>query len=258
MGTNEVTNMAVLTQGTQVYLLVANEAFPGEKRIVEIECATTFQPGEDTADKIETTCLKAKSKSFLDGLTTPGDGSFTINADPRMSSHLLLKKLADGATADKKEPVMWAVGWSDGVDIAPMLNGNNTGWTLPNTRTWIEFKASVSAFPFDFTGNAVVATNCTINRSGDTAWYAKGGATPALPASYDVEVTDPLAFILRIGSVATSAIDATAAAADVKSAIESAVPAVTATVTGAAGSYVVAMVGATGELSALGATVTPQ
>lgn len=249
--------MAVLTQGTQVYLLVSSETFPGEKRIVEIECATTFQPGEDTADKIETTCLKAKSKSFLDGLTTPGDGSFTINADPRLPSHLLLKKLADGATADKKEPIMWAVGWSDGTD-APVLNGNNTGWTLPNTRTWIEFKASVSAFPFDFTGNAVVATNCTINRSGETAWYAKGGTTPVLPTSYDVEVTDPLAFILRIGNVATAAIDATAVAADVKSAIATAVPAVTATVTGSAGTYTVALVGATGELSALGATVTPQ
>lgn len=249
--------MAVLTQGTQVYLLVSSETFPGEKRIVEIECVTGFQVGEDTADKIEITCLKAKSKSFLDGLTTPGDGSFTINADSRIPSHLLLKDLADGATADKKEPIMWAIGWSNGTD-APVLNGNNTGWTLPTTRDWIEFKASVSVFPYDFSGNSVVATNCTINRSGDTTWYKKGGTTPVLPASYDVEVTDPLAFILRIGNVATAAIDATASAADVKSAIETAVPAVTATVTGSVGSYVVALVGATGELSALGASVTPQ
>lgn len=248
--------MAVLTQGTQIYLLVESETLPGEKRIVEIECATTFQPGEDTADKIDTTCLKAKTKSFLDGLTTPGDGSFTINADPRMPSHLLLKKLADGATADKKEPIMWAVGWSDGTD-APALNGNNTGWTLPTTRTWIEFKASVSAFPFDFTGNAVVATNCTINRSGDTAWYAKGGAAPALATDYTVTVTDALAFVLRIGAVATAAIAADADADDVKAALELAVPAVTATVTGAAGSYAVALDGATGALTALGATVTP-
>lgn len=247
--------MAVLTQGTQVYLLVANEDIPGEKRIVEVECATTFQPGEDTADKIDVTCLKAKSRSFLDGLTTPGDGSFTINADARYASHLLLKKLADGKTADKKEPIMWAVGWSDG-EAEPTLNGSNTGWVLPTTRTWITFMASVSAFPFDFTGNAVVATNCTINRSGDTEWTPKAGTAPVLPTDYTVTVTDALAFVLRIGATATASIAFDATAAAVKAAIELAVPAVTATVTGSdGGPYSVSLAGATGALTAMGATV---
>ena len=247
--------MAVLSQGTQIYMLVNSESDPLEKRIVRIECATTFQPGEDSTDQIDTTCLEAEARSFLDGLRTAGQGSIGLNADPRNASHILLDKLAKGRTSDKKDAFKWAVGWSDGKNIPPTLNGNKDGWVLPTTRTWIEFEATVSTFPFDFQGNTVVASNVTISRSGDSSWTPKVGGAATLPANYTVTVTDPLAFYLRVGSKVTAGISPTALPAAVKSAIEAAATGTTATVTGTAPNYTVVLAGHTGELSGFGATV---
>ena len=154
-------------------------------------------------DKIDVTCLKAKSRSFLDGLTTPGDGSFTINADARYASHLLLKKLADGKTADKKEPIMWAVGWSDG-EAEPTLNGSNTGWVLPTTRTWIHSwhrcLHSRSTSPETLLLLPTAPLTAAVIPSG----RQKLALHLYWPTDYTVTVTDALAFVLRIGATATA------------------------------------------------------
>lgn len=47
------------------------------------------------------------------------------------------------------------------------------GFVLPSTRTWFVFNGYVSDFPFDFTGNTVVTTAATIQRSGGSAWIRK-------------------------------------------------------------------------------------
>lgn len=249
--------MAILTQGTEIYILVNNENIPGEKRIVKVECPTAFQPGEDSADQIDTTCLDADARSFMDGLRTPGQGSLTINADPRSSSHLLLSELAAGRTSDGKDPFPWAVGWSDGKGIKPVLNANKDGWELPDTRTWIEFLASVSTFPFDFSGNAVVATNCTISRSGDSRWLPKaGGGAAILPTEYTITVTDPIGFVLRVGTATTATIAHDADETAVESALDALGMADSVTVTGAAPDFTATFTEPQGELSGFGADVT--
>lgn len=242
--------MAMLTQGTQLYMLLESSV-PGEMEILEVECAISFSPGEDTADRIDVTCLSADDRAFLDGLTTPGEGALTVNADSKNASHLRMYALSK-----TKKPFKWAVGFSDGKGIAPALNVGLTDWELPDTRTWFAFSASISSFPFDFTGNSVVATAAKLNRTGASQWTPKAGSIVVLPVAYTVTVTDPLAFVLRMNGVPTAAIDASADSTDVKTAIEAAFVGVTAVVTGSAGGpYSVTLTDATGTLSGIGATV---
>src|SRR5690625_2712447 len=108
--------MAILTQGTQVYVLAPTAADPETFEVLEIECATAFTPGGNPADQIETTCLSDTVRSYLRGLRTPGQASLTINADPRNDSHIRLHELSED---DSIEDLAWAVGWSDGTGIDP-------------------------------------------------------------------------------------------------------------------------------------------
>src|SRR5690625_1585189 len=87
--------MAILTQGTQVYVLAPTAADPETFEVLEIECATAFTPGGNPADQIETTCLSDTVRSYLRGLRTPGQASLTINADPRNDSHIRLHELPE-------------------------------------------------------------------------------------------------------------------------------------------------------------------
>lgn len=104
--------MSMLTQGTQLYGLIGGQ-------IREIECITNFNPGANPADQIEDTCLsETNSRTYKKGLRTPGQASVTINADPRNQSHYLMWQLGEEAS---DELIQWAIGWSDGVDIAPTM-----------------------------------------------------------------------------------------------------------------------------------------
>ncbi|WP_440447132.1 phage tail tube protein, partial [Pseudomonas aeruginosa] len=53
--------MAILAQGTQIYALVPSRdssgSPTGDYEVIEVECATAFNPGGNPADQIETTCL---------------------------------------------------------------------------------------------------------------------------------------------------------------------------------------------------------
>lgn len=117
--------MAILTQGTQVYMLVGkldeDGKHTGEKEIIEIECATAFTPGGNPADQIETTCLSADVRAYLRGLRTPGQASLTVNADPRNGSHFRLYQLSE-SNEEEDESIEFFVGWADGRKIKPFLN----------------------------------------------------------------------------------------------------------------------------------------
>jgi len=162
--------MPILAQGTQIYALVPTVADPDVLEVIEIECATAFNPGGNPADQIETTCLDASVRTYLRGLRTPGQASMTLNADPRNDSHVRLHELSEDDTI---ENIMWAVGWSDGKDIPPTINVAGDDFELPTTRTWFVFEGYVSDFPFDFAANTVVTTAATIQRSGGSAWIRK-------------------------------------------------------------------------------------
>lgn len=109
--------MSMLTQGTQVYVLAPTVADPAVFEILNVECATAFNPGGSPAEQIEDTCLEeTNARSYLRGLRTPGQASLTINADPRNASHVRLHQLSESSS---NTPLKWAIGWSDGVGIAP-------------------------------------------------------------------------------------------------------------------------------------------
>lgn len=159
--------MAILTQGTQIYIINPNGGTPA---VMEIDCPTTFSPGGAPADQIENTCLsETQAKQFLAGLRTPGQATMNINADPESTSHTTLFELMN----ESPSPVVkWAVGWSDGT-AAPTLNTSSDDFELPDSRTWFTFSGYVADFPFDFAGNSIVQTAVSIQRSGGAAWTGK-------------------------------------------------------------------------------------
>ena len=106
--------MSILTQGTQIFALVPTEADPSVLEVLEVECATAFNPGGNPADQIEDTCLSYKVRTYKRGLRTPGQASLTLNADPRNDSHIRLHQLSED---DSVESISWAVGWADGTSV---------------------------------------------------------------------------------------------------------------------------------------------
>lgn len=161
--------MSILTQGTQVYALVKPVSGTGPLEVMEVECATAFNPGGSPKEQIEDTCLSSKERTYKPGLRTPGQASLTINADPNNASHIRLHQLSE---EDGDTTIKWAVGWSDGT-AAPTLNTAGDDFELPETRTWFVFEGYVADFPFDFAANAVVSTAVSIQRSGGSAWIKK-------------------------------------------------------------------------------------
>ena len=155
--------MSKLTQGTKVYFID-----PADDSVVTVVCATNFNPGGNPADQIEDTCLEDSSKSFKPGLRTPGQASLTINPDPENASHIRMHQLAEEAPPQE---LKWAVGWSDGTADPTVDSAGD--FVLPTTRTWFTFQGYIADFPFDFTGNSVVVSNVTIQRSGGSAWVKK-------------------------------------------------------------------------------------
>ena len=97
------------TAGTDAFILVASETNPGQCEVIDLGCVTSIDPGADSSDQIETTCLRDKTRRYVAGLTTPGQGSINLNADPQNPSHLELFELSK-----TKEIIKFAIGWSDG------------------------------------------------------------------------------------------------------------------------------------------------
>lgn len=162
--------MSMLTQGTQIFALVPPLSGTGAYTVLEVDHATSFDPGGAPAEQIEDTSLDATQRSYKKGLRTPGTASLGLNADPANASHIRLHQLSE---ADGDTTIKWAVGWSDGKGVAPALNTAGDDFELPTTRTWFTFEGYVSDFPFNFALNAVVTTTVTIQRTGGSAWVKK-------------------------------------------------------------------------------------
>lgn len=160
--------MSILTQGTEVFALVPTIDDPTVFAVLKVDCPTAFDPGTDTTDEIETTCLdETEARTYKPGLETPAEATLTINADPANESHVRLYQL-------RKVPLKWVVGWADGTSVPTVATGSAADdFVLPPTRTWFTFEGYISAFPFAFEVNAVVSTAMTIRRSGGSAWIQK-------------------------------------------------------------------------------------
>ena len=163
--------MSILTQGTHIFALMPTAADPAKLEVLHIQKATAFNPGGSPAEQIEDTGLEDLKRFYQPGLRTPGQAAMTLNADPRYRSHVRLHEVSN---ANPPPTLRWAVGWADGIDLPTVGTGAAAGdLVLPTTRTWFAFSGYVSDFPFDFTLNAIVTTNVTIQRSGGSLWKRK-------------------------------------------------------------------------------------
>lgn len=102
--------MSIPTQGTDGFILVPSNITPGTYEVLDLGCVTSIDPGTDTTDQIDSTCLSVRTtRTYIPGLTTPGTGSINLNADPKEASHLKLFELSK-----TKETIKFAIAWSDG------------------------------------------------------------------------------------------------------------------------------------------------
>lgn len=154
--------MAKKTQGTQLYFID-----PADGSVVEVGCVLTIDGIDTTNEQRETTCLRDLARTYEAGLATPGTATFGLNTDPTDASHIRLHQLKVAGTT-----LQWAVGWSDGIDIAPTPNTSGT-FDFPATRSWLGFEGYMANFPFSFQQNANVQSTVGIQVSGEPQLVAK-------------------------------------------------------------------------------------
>lgn len=137
----------VLSNGTAVWIVHGTVPV-----LTKMGCIKALVLGDDSAAEVDTTCLEETDTKTSDyGLTTPGEGSISIDTDPKNLSHMTLLQLAS-----TKEKVRVYVGWSDGIS-EPVLTGSDV--ELPETRTWSHFEAIVRK------GSPVFAVDAMVNHT---------------------------------------------------------------------------------------------
>lgn len=139
------------TQGTNVF------GFDGTE-ITQLICVTGIDLGSDSTSKIDKTCLdEEKSKSYITGLSDPGDGSISIKLDLKNTSHLKLIEWAE----ERKE-LEFYIGASDSKS-PPTVAMNEVA--LPTDRSFWSFKASLAPAVPTFEADNIVGYQFTLQRS---------------------------------------------------------------------------------------------
>lgn len=142
--------MAKLTQGTTLYWI--------DGTTVQAVAATNISGISSQRDSIETTDLTSTAKTFAAGLMSPGNAQFSIQFDPSNAVH---KKLHEAYVAGTS--LKWALGWSDGTAAPTITTGN---FTLPTTRSFLQFEGFIQDVTFDFSLNTVVTSQVSVQVSG--------------------------------------------------------------------------------------------
>lgn len=148
------------TAGTELFFLD-----PDDCSVVQVGCPTSITGLDSTIEQLETTCLESLARTYEAGLATPGTASFTLSFEPQDASHSRLLELKSAGTSLK-----WVIGFPDGAGIDPSGSQDSDGdceFTLPNTRTWLEFDGFVNSYAFDFSLNALITATVGIQVSGD-------------------------------------------------------------------------------------------
>lgn len=160
--------MAKLTQGTQIYMLDPT----GTPSVVKIDCPTAFNYAGAPVTQIGTTCLDALDfETFEAGLKTPGTASVSIDTDTATASHMAMYNLYKQTPSTT---VQFAIGFSDGVDVAPTVDGSDdTLLDLPDTRSWLTFRGYISDFPVDFALNSILKSDIPVQLTGAVSLVAK-------------------------------------------------------------------------------------
>ena len=160
--------MSMLTQGTQVYALVPTVADPAVFEILNVECATAFNPGGSPAEQIEDTCLdNTTDKTFKPGLGNPGQVTVPFNFIPSHTSHQILFELKELGTV-----LQWMECFSE-AQTPPTLDSNDE-LVAPAGRTTAEFQAYIADVNIDVATNEIVRGTLLLQRSGAVEWHWNG------------------------------------------------------------------------------------
>lgn len=150
----------ILTKGTQLYILDPRSVPFGDV-ITKLDCPKSISGLSLTTPQIETTCLDSTAMEFVPGMPSPGAATIGLDFDTAKESHMLIEDL------NKNQVVaQFAIGLSDGIDIAPTGVDSQGDFILPTTRTWIVFTGYVADLPLDFAINSTVQSNFTVQQSG--------------------------------------------------------------------------------------------
>ncbi|MHA3078774.1 phage tail tube protein [Acinetobacter sp. ANC 5502] len=141
-------------------------AFDGTT-LIRLVCLKTFDPGSDSAGKIEITCLdEEETKSYIPGLSDPGDGSMGFDIDTENASHLQIVQWAT-----EKKALTIIQGGTDSQSIPTVTAGVLDA--LPTDRTWWKFDASLTTPVWKFDADTLVNCTVTMQRKSATKWIPK-------------------------------------------------------------------------------------
>src|SRR5699024_10867880 len=127
-------------------------------------CPTSISGAGSTNESIETTCLSDDSRTYIPGLSSPGEVTFDVNFSTSDTSHMLLEDMRKNRTV-----AAWAIGFSDGTS-APTYATDKLTFT---SRSAIAFNGFVTSVEFGFEQNAVVTASIGIQVTGDVSVTAK-------------------------------------------------------------------------------------
>ncbi len=155
------------TQGTQLWAILPTIADPLVNEVAYLGCVTSVNLGSDKRTQIDDTCLEEEeSTKSVPGLSTPGEASLGINADPKNAAQGRLYELLNNQDAD----IPFALGWA-GSKLAPTMNTAGDGFVQTAVaRTFSYWTGWASDFPFDFQGNSIVKSAVTIQRTSRVKW----------------------------------------------------------------------------------------
>jgi hypothetical protein len=149
-----------LTKGTQLYILDPRTP-PFGSAITKLDCPKSITGLGLSTPQIDTTCLDSDAMEFSPGMPSPGAATIGLDFDTAKASHMLIEDL------NKNQVIaQFAIGWSDGIDIAPTGVDSNGRFDLPDTRSWVVFDGYIADLPLDFAINSTVQSNFTVQQSG--------------------------------------------------------------------------------------------
>lgn len=146
--------------GTELYFLD-----PEDCSVVQVGCPTSITGLDSTIEQLETTCLESTARTYEAGLATPGTATFTLSLNPQDPSHIRLLELKTAGTS-----LRWVIGFPDAIGTDPTGTTDSDGecaFSLPESRTWLEFEGFVNSYAFDFSLNALITATVGIQVSGD-------------------------------------------------------------------------------------------
>lgn len=151
--------MSINAQGTQLYFFDPDGAGDG---IIEVDCVTSLDGISAPLGEEDTTCLADLGATVEPTLFQAGTMTLTVRFDPKVESHVRLFQLWRA-----KQKLKWAVGFSDGVEIAPTGVDSDGNLVLPTTRTFLAVTGYIQEFPWTFAIGAKVTNNLSVRTDGD-------------------------------------------------------------------------------------------